>query len=230
MTDRNHNNDTNETRRLYLERYGDAVVTSNYLRIAVALLCLAVLGLAILNVRTINTFRNFRPLVIRIDELGRAQAVDYKSLEYHPGDREAKYFLSEFCRLYFRRNRYTIHDDFTKSLYFLDGKVANDVMEQYRKDDTMNSFLSNPSSPEVDVDVEKVALEPMSNAPYHASVDFYLIEYAPADHSILKKTLYTANFLFQFKVQVPNDLIPVNPLGLTITYFRQDQAFTSDPR
>ena len=220
--------ESNETRRLYLERYGDAVVTSNYLRIAVALLCLAVLGLAILNLRTIQTFRNFRPLVIRIDELGRAQAVDYKSLEYHPGDREAKYFLSEFCRLYFQRNRYTIHDDFTQSLYFLDGKVANDVMEQYRKDDTINSFLSNPSSPEVDVEVEKVALEPMSNAPYHASVDFYLIEYAPADHSVLKKTLYTANFLFQFKDQVPNDLIPVNPLGLTITYFRQDQAFTSD--
>ena len=224
MTD----HEPNETRRLYLERYGDAVVTSNYLRIAVALLCLAVLGLAILNVRTIQTFRNFRPLVIRIDELGRAQAVDYKSLEYHPGDREAKYFLSEFCRLYFRRNRYTIHDDFTKSLYFLDGKVANDVMEQYRKDDTINSFLSNPSSPEVDVDVEKVTLQPMSNAPYQASVDFYLIEYAPADHSVLKKTLYTANFLFQFKDQVPNDLIPVNPLGLTITYFRQDQAFTSE--
>ena len=87
----------NETRQLYLERYGDILVTSNYLRIAVALLCLAVLGLAVLNLRTIRTLQNFRPLVIRIDELGRAQSVDYKSLEYHPGDREAKYFLSEFC-------------------------------------------------------------------------------------------------------------------------------------
>ncbi len=220
--------DFNETRQLYLERYGDILVTSNYLRIAVALLCLAVLGLAVLNLRTIRTFQNFRPLVIRIDELGRAQAVDYKSLEYHPGDREAKYFLSEFCQLYFRRNRYTIHDDFTKSLYFLDGKVANDIMEQYRKDDTINSFLNNPSSPEVDVDVQKVALQPMTAAPYHASVDFYVVEYAPADHSVLEKTLYTANFLFQFKDQVPNELIPVNPLGLTITYFREDQAFTSE--
>ena len=220
--------DFNETRQLYLERYGDILVTSNYLRIAVALLCLAVLGLALLNLRTIRTFQNFRPLVIRIDELGRAQAVDYKSLEYHPGDREAKYFLSEFCQLYFRRNRYTIHDDFSKALYFLDGKVANDIMEQYRKDGTINSFLNNPSSPEVDVDVQKVALQPMTAAPYHASVDFYVVEYAPADHSVLKKTLYTANFLFQFKDQVPNDLIPVNPLGLTITYFRQDQAFTSE--
>ena len=27
------------------------------------------------------------------------------------------------------------------------------------------------------------------------------------------------------KTQVPNAFIPINPLGLTITYFREDQAF-----
>jgi len=101
-------------------------------------------------------------------------------------------------------------------------------MEQYRKDDTINTFLDNPSSPEVDIDVEKVALQPMQAPPYRASVDFYRVEYAPADHSILKKTLYTANFIFVFKDDVPSELIPINPLGLTITYFRQDQAFTNE--
>ena len=218
----------NEAKQLYLEKYGDAIVTNNYLKLAVALLCLAALGLVVLNLHTIRTFQSFRPLVIRIDELGRAQAVDYKSLEYHPGDREAKYFLSEFCRLYYRRNRYTIHDDFTKALYFLDGKVANDTMEQSKKDDAINGFLTNPSSPEVDIDVQKVALEPMQNAPYRASVDFYRVEYAPADHAVLKKTLYTAHFIFLFKDDVPNELIPTNPLGLAITYFREDQAFVNE--
>jgi type IV secretory pathway component VirB8 len=57
-------------------------------------------------------------------------------------------------------------------------------------------------------------------------VDFYRVEYEPADHSVLKKTLYTASFLYLFRDNVPNALIPVNPLGLTITYFRVDQAFT----
>ena len=71
----------NEAKQLYLEKYGDAIVTNNYLKLAVALLCLAVLGLVVLNLHTIRTFQSFRPLVIRIDELGRAQAVDYKSLE-----------------------------------------------------------------------------------------------------------------------------------------------------
>ena len=218
----------NEAKQLYLEKYGDAIVTNNYLKIAVALVCLTALGLVILNLKTIHTFRNFRPLVIRIDQLGRAQAVDYKSLEYHPGDREAKYFLSEFCRLYYRRNRYTIHDDFTKALYFLDGKLANDTMEQHKKEDTVDKFLTNPSSPEIDIDIEKVALAAIETPPYRASVDFYQVEYAPADHSVLKKTLYTANFVFLFEDDVPNELIPVNPLGMTITYFRQDQAFTNE--
>ena len=218
----------NEAKQLYLEKYGEVIVGNHYLKLALSLVCLCALGLVVLNLRTIHTFQNFRPLVIRIDQLGRAQAVDYKSLEYHPGDREAKYFLAEFCRLYYRRNRYTIHDDFTKALYFLDGKLANDTIEQHKKDDTIHSFLSNASSPEVDIEVEKVALEAMQNPPYRASVDFYQVEYAPADHSVLKKNLYTANFVFLFKDDVPNALIPVNPLAMTITYLRQDQAFTSE--
>ena len=82
--------------------------------------------------------------------------------------------------------------------------------------------------PEVDIEIEKVALEPMQAAPYRASVDFYRIEYAPADHSVLKKTLYTANFIFQFKDDVPNELIPPTRSGLTVTYFREDQAFTNE--
>ncbi len=56
-------------------------------------------------------------------------------------------------------------------------------------------------------------------------MDFYRVEYNPADHSVLKKTLCTASFLYLFRRHVPNDLIPVNPLGLTITYFREDEAF-----
>lgn len=219
----------NEAKQLYLERYGDAIVTNTYLKIAVALLALIGLGLVVLNVKTISTFRNWRPLVIRVDELGRAQAVDYRSLEYEPGDAEAKYFLSEFCRLYYRRNRYTINDDFTKAMYFLDGKLAGDIMQQSKQAGTINKFLTDPSAAEVDIDVQKVTLDPMTKPPYHAEVDFYRVEYNPADHSVLKNTLCTASFLYLFRRQVPNDLIPVNPLGLTITYFREDQAFISAP-
>ena len=217
--------ESNPAKQLYLEQYGEAVVTSNYLKVTVALLALVIAGLVVMNLRTIRTFQNFKPLVIRIDELGRAQAVGYDSFAYKPEDKEAKYFLTQFCELYYRRNRYTIHEDFTKSLYFLDGKLANDIMAAYKNSDAIKEFLNNPSVPEVDIDVQQVALELMDKPPYKASVDFYMIQYSPVDHSVLKKTLYTATFVFMFRNQIPSQLIPINPLGLTITYFREDEAF-----
>jgi type IV secretory pathway TrbF-like protein len=214
-----------DAKRLYLEQYGDPMVTNTYLKIALVLVSLVALGLALVDLRTIRTFQNFRPLVIRIDDLGRAEAINYHNFEYKPQDAEAKYFLSQFCTLFYRRNRYTIQNDFSKSLYFLDGKLANGILDEYRKTDIVRKFLTNTSAPEIDIDVKKVALEELQTPPYRARVDFYMVYYSPADHSELKRDLYTANFLFVFKSQVPNELIPINPLGLTITYFREDQAF-----
>jgi type IV secretory pathway TrbF-like protein len=221
----NHDASFENAKRLYLESCGDPMVTNTYLKIALAMLALVCVALALIELRTIRTFENFRPLVIRIDDLGRAEAIDYHNLEYKPQDAEAKYFLSEFCSLYYRRNRYTIQDDFTKALRFLDGKLANGILDVYRKDDIIRKFLTNSSAPEIDIDVKKVALEAMQNPPYRARVDFYMVYYSPADHSELKRDLYTANFVFVFKSRVPNEMIPINPLGLTVTYFREDQAF-----
>jgi type IV secretion system protein VirB5 len=214
-----------DAKRLYLEQYGDPMVTNTYLKIALVLVSLVALGLALVDLRTIRTFQDFRPLVIRIDDLGRAEAINYHNFEYKPQDAEAKYFLSQFCALFYRRNRYTIQDDFSKSLYFLDGKLANGILDEYRKTDIVRKFLTNTAAPEIDVEVKKVALEELQTPPYRARVDFYMVYYSPADHSELKRDLYTANFLFVFKTQVPNELIPINPLGITITYFREDQAF-----
>jgi len=214
-----------DAKRLYLESYGDPMVTNTYLKIALVLVSLIAVALALVDLRTIRTFENIRPLVIRIDDLGRAEAINYHNFEYKPQDAEAKYFLSEFTKLFYRRNRYTIQDDFAKSLYFLDGKLANGILDAYRKDDIIRKFLTNTAASEIDIDVKKVALEELQTPPYRARVDFYMVYYSPADHSELKRELYTANFVFVFQSRVPNELIPINPLGLTISYFREDQAF-----
>ena len=221
----NRDDSFRDAKRLYLESYGDPMVTNTYLKIALALLALVCLALALIDLRTIRTFQNFRPLVIRIDDVGRAEAINYHHFEYKPQDAETKYFLSQFSTLFYRRNRYTIQNDFSKSLYFLDGKLANGILDEYRTTDVVRKFITNTSAPEIDIDVKKVALEELQTPPYRARVDFYMVYYSPTDHAELKRDLYTANFLFVFKPQVPNELIPINPLGLTITYFREDQAF-----
>ena len=133
-----------DAKRLYLEQYGDPMVTNTYLKIALTLVSLLAVGLVCLDLKTIRTFENFRPLVIRIDDLGRAEAINYHNLEYKPQDAEAKYFLNQFCALYYRRNRYTIQDDFSKALYFLDGKLANGILDVARTTSSRNSSPTRP--------------------------------------------------------------------------------------
>ena len=59
------NNDASfyDAKRLYLEQYGDPMVTNTYLKIALALLSIVCVALALIDLRTIRTFQNFRPLV-----------------------------------------------------------------------------------------------------------------------------------------------------------------------
>jgi len=72
--------------------------------------------------------------------------------------------------------------------------------------------------------VKKVAFEDMQSPPYKARVTLHV--YIASDHSEIKRDMYTA-IRVRLKTNVPNELIPINPLGLAITYFREDQALVS---
>lgn len=218
-------NTFNEARQFYMEQYASAIVTSGYLKIAVTVLSFVVLGLVLMDLKIVRTLEAFKPMVIRIDEIGRAQAVPSEAFAYKPEYKETKYFLTRFCQLYYRRNRSTVNDDFSQAMYFLDGKLATDTIQQFRQKSIIKTFLVDGLAPERDIDVQQVVIEPMERAPFKATVDFFQIEYSPADHSVTKRTFYTASFLFSFRDKVPNADILTNPLGLTISYFREDEAF-----
>ncbi len=76
--------DVNAAKRQFVELYGSIAVMNTYLKIAVVCLCGVCLGLVLLHLKTYQVFQNFKPLVIRINELGRADAVSYGALEYRP--------------------------------------------------------------------------------------------------------------------------------------------------
>src|ERR1051326_2255680 len=85
-------------RRQYVELYGSLAVMNTYIKIALLALSAAAVGLVILNIRTYAAYHHLQPLVIRIDQVGRAEAVNYGNLEYHPQDAEIKYFLAQFVQ------------------------------------------------------------------------------------------------------------------------------------
>jgi type IV secretory pathway TrbF-like protein len=210
-------------KRRYVEFYAEATVQNRYLKVTVLLLSLVIVGQVALNIRTQNTVRNFKPLVIRIDAAGRAQAVNYTDLEYHPQATEIRFFLADFVSRHYGRMRATFKDNFARSLYFLDSSLANAAMETNRKSPAFEAFL-NGSGEESDIEVTNVILEDLRKPPYKATVDFQKQFYGPG-HTPLRRERYIANVVFAFQDQVPNEQIPVNPLGLTISYLREDQAF-----
>jgi type IV secretory pathway TrbF-like protein len=211
-------------RRKYLEQYGEALVASRYLRIALLCVTLVSLGLLTLNLKTLQALHNFKPLVIRINEVGRAEAVAYDSLTYHPRDAELKYFLIQFVTRYYGRMRATVRESFARSLYFLDGRLADATIQAFKKNKVIESFLAGDGD-EIEIDIKNITIEDLRQSPYKATVDFDKIYYSRADHLESRREKYVASFVFVVRDRVPNAWIPTNPLGLTITYFREDQAF-----
>ena len=216
--------DFTSAKRQFVELYGSTRVMNTYLKIVVLCLSGVCLGLVWLDLRTYQNFHNIPPLIIRINELGRAEAVSYHDFEYRPQEQEIKYFLIEFVQRHYSRMRATVRENYTRSLYFLDGRLADAAIDANRKNKTIEAFLTGGGD-EIEVSVKNVAIEDLRQAPYKATVDFDKVYYGAGDHAERKREKYVAHVVFIVKEHVPNVMVPVNPLGLTITYFREDQAF-----
>ena len=212
-------------RQKFLELYAEPVVVNSYLKVTVLVLAAVCIGLLVLLVRTQAAAQNLKPLVIRINDVGHAEAVDYANFAYKPQEADNRYFLSQWARLFYSRNRYTIQKDLTQALYFLNGDLQSAIIEQNKKSKLVEAFLLDPSAPNVDIEIKNVAIEDLRSAPYKARVEFYKIYTNPMDHTESKRELWTANVVYTFRDRVSNDMLLVNPLGVTITYFREDQAF-----
>ena len=218
-----------EPRPRLLEFYGSALVMNRYLKIALVGMTLVAGALAWLNLRTQRMFENWRPVVIRIDDIGRAAAVSYSSLTYTPQATELKYFLVQFVTKHYSRLRATVRVQYAESLYFLDGRLADATIEAGKKTGAIERFLAGEGD-EIDVRVTNVALDDLRQPPYRATVEFDKTFLSAATREERKRERYVAHVVFVINDHVDNSRIPVNPLGLTIVYFREDQAFVADDR
>ncbi len=216
-----------EARRRYVEQYGSTVVMNTYLKLALLCLSVVTVGLIALTLRIQRAAEHVKPLVIRIDDVGRATAVTEASLTYTPQAPELKYFLVQFVTAHYSRVRATVRQQYAESLYFLDGRLADATIDANKKAGTIERFLTG-SSDDIDVHVKNVTLEDLRQAPYRATIEFDKVYLSPATRTELKRDTYVAHVVFVLKDQVDNARIPINPLGLTITYFREDQAFVND--
>ena len=212
-------------KRQFVEVYGSALVMNTYLKLALLLISLLALGLLVLNFRTQAAAANVRPLVVRIDDVGRAEAVQYDATAYRPQAPELRYFLTQFVVKHFSRIRATIQREYSDSLFFLAPALADATIAQNEQSRAMETFLASPSADEIDIAVQNVSLSELTKAPYKATVAFQKVVYTPGTRVERTRETYVAQIDFIMRDHVPNEFVRVNPLGLQVTYFRVDQAF-----
>jgi len=212
-------------RRQFVELYGSALVLNTYLKIALVLVSLVAIGLLALNFRTQARYASVKPLVIRIDEVGRAEAVAYDAATYKPQTPELRYFLTRFVVTHFSRLRAAVQRDYPDSLFFLEASLVDATIAQNEQTRVMETFLTSPSADEIDIDVKNVTFAELSTPPYKASVDFDKRVFTAGTRQERKRETYVAHIDFVLREAIPNAFVRVNPLGLQITYFRVDQAF-----
>jgi type IV secretion system protein VirB5 len=209
----------------YLEQYGDPLVMNTWLKITILCLVVVCLTLATLVFRSQKALASIHPLIIRINDVGRAEAIDYRNFQYRPQEAENKYYLTRWAELYFSRNRFTIERDQTQALYFLNGDVQRAVIAREQKDKIIQTYRDDSTLPYVDVEIKNVVLDDLRQSPYSARIEFEKVYTNPADHTELKRERWTASVTYVFREDVKNNELAVNPLGLTIVRFRADQAF-----
>lgn len=212
-------------KRQFVELYGSALVMNTYLKIALLLVGLVAVGLVALNFRTQANYAHVKPLVIRIDEVGRAEAVAYDAATYRPQAPELRYFLTRFVATHFSRLRATVQREYPDSLFFLDSQLGDATIAANDQTRVIETFLTNASADEIDIEVKNVTFAELGKPPYKAAVDFEMRYFAPGTRQERRRETYIAQIDFVLRDSVPNAFVRVNPLGLQITHFRVDQAF-----
>src|SRR2546425_6600819 len=166
-------------KRQFVELYGSALVMNTYLKLALLLMSLLALGLLVLNFRAQAASAKVKPLVVRIDDVGRAEAVQYDATAYRPEAPELRYFLTQFVVKHFSRIRATIKREYPDSLFFLEPALADATIAHNEQSRVLETFLTMPAADEVDIVVQNVSLRELTKPPYKATVAFQKVLYTP---------------------------------------------------
>ena len=225
---------------LLVDRIGNEVYASHYAErktYRFILACGAVLLLGSMGMNLVLAHRPIANRYIRIDEMGRAQAIQYSDLNYSPREGEVRTYLTDWANYRYTVNRDVIAKKYPLNYYFLSQALASKLMGE----DNANHLVSQVTAGQVessDVQVQNVTITTMSEEMLQGAriargtalmtLDrFYSAQnsHEPrTEHWLLSITYY----LNPKQVSDQSRLYPqyefINPLGLTITEFHENRV------
>jgi type IV secretion system protein VirB5 len=173
---------------------------------------------------------------IRIDEMGKATAIQYSDLAYSPREGEVRTYLMDWANYRYTINRETISKKYPMNYYFLSTQLAN----QYMADDNAAHLVSQVLGNQIeqsDVEIDGVTITSMSqeavkDAPIARGTALVNITkiFSPRnsrqprkEHWVLSVTYYLNPAQVSVAAQTFPQFETINPLGLTITEFHENR-------
>ena len=173
---------------------------------------------------------------IRIDEMGRAQAIQYTDLNYSPREGEVRTYLTDWANYRFTINRETITKKYPLNYFFFSQQLSTQLMS----DDNRNHFVSQVMAGQIeqsDVEVRNVTITTMSEEQIQGvrmskgtalvNIDkLYSVRnsHEPrTEHWMLSVTYYLNPKQVSDQSRVFPQFETINPLGMTITEFHENR-------
>ena len=211
--------------REYAEIWGETLSSNRHLRLLSVGLGGLTLLLAVVVVRL--GFREMpRPIVVRVDEVGRAEALRYEAVEAKsdPLDPTTKYFLNRFIHDHYSRRAATVQERWTRSLRFLTTDLANAAFQ----DENRNIALVAARAVAEETKVENIVLRIHANRspPHGATADFEVVRIRQEKE--VGRDKWSLSLQFSYITRIPPDLMVHNPMGIVITYLQADRALISE--
>jgi len=170
---------------------------------------------------------------IRIDDIGKATAIQYSDLAYSPREGEVRTYLTDWANYRYTISRDTIAKKYPMNYYFLSTQLAN----RYMADDNAAHLVLGNQIEQSDVEIDGVTITSMSqetvkDAPIARGTALVNITkiYSPRnsrqprkEHWVLSVTYYLNPAQVSLAAQTFPQFETINPLGLTITEFHENR-------
>ncbi len=224
---------------LLIDEVGNEVYSSHYAERKLSRFVIGTMGVILLASFGLNYSLAHRPIqnrYVRIDEMGRAQAIQYTDLNYSPREGEVRTYLTDWANYRYTINRETVAKKYPLNYYFLSQSLSSRLMNE----DNANHLVSQVIAGQIEqsevevrnVTITSMAEEMVAGARMSRGTALVNIDrlYSPTnsreprtEHWLLSVTYYLDPRQVNEEARIFPQFETINPLGMTITEFHENR-------
>jgi len=224
---------------LLIDQVGNEVYSSHYAERKLSRFIIGTQSVLLLGSFGLIFSLAHRPIAnryIRIDEMGRAQAIQYTDLNYSPREGEVRTYLTDWANYRYTINRETIAKKYPLNYYFLSQSLSSRLMNE----DNANHLVSQVIAGQIEqgevevrnVTITSMAEETVAGARMSRGTALVNIDrlYSPTnsheprtEHWLLSVTYYLDPRQVNEEARIFPQFETINPLGMTITEFHENR-------